>query len=208
MPINLGAAFHPELTREAGHAIAAETRSLGIHEILVPNLVLAEPKNYCVHGIPEAARSSDVVILVCGDNKVTSGEGMDRWDLKLYGKQQELIRKVSELGKPTVLVLENGKPVDLTYEAEHLDSILAAWFGGEFGAKAIADILFGEVSPSYLKGEKKERFEFGFGMSYTQFVYENLRVEKGEFKIMIGASSRDIRLETVINIEENVSSDY
>lgn len=260
----------------------------------------------------EAAKNSDVVVLVCGDNKVTSGEGMDRWDLKLYGKQQELIRRVSELGKPVVLVLENGKPVDLTYETEHLDSILVAWFGGEFGAKAIADILFGEISPSgklpitfpqnvgslpcyysmlpggspfYLEGEKKERFEFGFGLSYTSFEYGNLHVqkgdgpcdflvgvtvknsgkmaadevvqlyvqdlyssivtpdrllqgfqrislepgecrevvfrlgfdsfkllnkkfqwvvEKGEFKIMVGASSRDIRLETVINVEENV----
>lgn len=155
----------------------------------------------------EAAKNSDVVILVCGDNKVTSGEGMDRWDLKLYGKQQELIRRVSALGKPMVLVLEIGKPVDLTDEAEHMDSILVAWFGGEFGAKAIADVLFGEVSPSgrlpvsfpknvgclpcyysmlpggsplYLEGEKKERFAFGFGMSYTSFLYENLRVQKGE----------------------------
>ena len=114
-----------------------------------------------------------------------------------------------------MLVLENGKPVDLTYETEHLDSILAAWFGGEFGAKAIADILFGEISPSgklpisfpknvgmlpcyysmlpggspfYLEGEKRERFEFGFGMSYTQFAYEDLRIEKGEGAYDITAS--------------------
>lgn len=154
-----------------------------------------------------AAAESDVVVLVCGDNKVTSGEGMDRCDLKLYGKQRELIRRVAELKKPTVLVLENGKPVDLSYETEHVDSILEAWFGGEFGARAIADILFGEISPSgklpisfpknvgqlpcyysmlpgsspaYLEGEKRALFEFGYGMSYTSFAYSGLEVRKEE----------------------------
>ena len=154
----------------------------------------------------QAARESDVVILVCGDNTVTSGEGMDRCDLKLYGKQRELIEKVSKLGKKTVLVLENGKPVDLSEETEWADSILVAWFGGEFGAKAIANVLFGEVNPSgrlpisfpkgvgylpcyyaalpggapsYLEGERKELFEFGYGLSYTQFRYSDLQIEKG-----------------------------
>lgn len=154
----------------------------------------------------QAACESDVVILVCGDNTVTSGEGMDRCDLKLYGKQRELIEQVSKLGKKTILVLENGKPVDLTVEKDLMDSILVSWFGGEFGAKAIANVLFGEISPSgklpvsfpkgvgylpcyytqlpggapsYLEGERKELYEFGYGMSYTHFCYSNLKIEKG-----------------------------
>lgn len=152
----------------------------------------------------ELAKMSDVVVLVCGDDKVTSGEGMDRCDLKLYGKQQELIRQVCEAGKPTILVLENGKPVDLSWEKDHVNSILAAWFGGELGAKAIADVLFGDISPSgrlpisfpksvghlpcyysmlpggspfYLEGMRKELFPFGHGLSYTAFSYTDLSVE-------------------------------
>ena len=153
----------------------------------------------------QAAADSDVVVLVCGDNKITSGEGMDRSDLRLYGRQQELIRRVSKLGKPTVLVLEHGKPVDLTEEVDEVDAILATWFGGEFGAKAIAQVLFGKISPSgklpisfpmnvgqlpcyysmlpggspsYLEGEHKARYAFGYGLSYTTFAYSDLQVQR------------------------------
>lgn len=153
----------------------------------------------------ELAKLSDIIVLVCGDDKVTSGEGMDRCDLKLYGKQQELIRQVCAVHKPAILILENGKPVDLSWEKEHVSSILVAWFGGELGAKAIADVLFGDISPSghlpisfpksvghlpcyysmlpggspvYLEGARKELFPFGHGLSYTEFSYTDLKVEK------------------------------
>lgn len=187
-----------------------------VHEVVIEYVcdVNGNDLKFCIdyHGdsmeqAVQAAKESDVVVLVCGDNTVTSGEGMDRCDLKLYGKQRELIERVSELGKPTVLVLENGKPVDLSFEKEHLDSILVAWFGGELGAKAIAEVLFGEISPSgklpisfpknvgylpcyysqlpggspaYLEGERRELFEFGFGMSYVHFHYSYLHIQKGE----------------------------
>lgn len=152
----------------------------------------------------ELARISDAAILVCGDDKVTSGEGMDRCDLRLYGKQQELIRRVCEVNSCVILVLENGKPVDLSWEKEHVNSILEAWFGGELGGKAIADVLFGEISPGgrlpisfpksvghlpcyysalpggspiYLEGTRKELFCFGHGLSYTEFAYGDLAIE-------------------------------
>lgn len=160
-----------------------------------------------IDGAVAAARESDVVVMVCGDDKVTSGEGMDRCDLRLYGKQRELIKQVCGLNKPVVLVLENGKPVDLSYETEHVDSILAAWFGGERGAMAIADILFGDICPSgklpvsfpknvgqvpcyysmlpggsteYLEETRKPLFSFGHGLSYCEFKYENLTIHKKE----------------------------
>jgi beta-glucosidase len=156
-----------------------------------------------LEGAVKAAKMADVVVLVCGDDKVTSGEGMDRSKLQLYGKQRELIKQVCALNKPTILVLENGKPVDLSYEAEQMDSILVAWFGGERGALAIADVLFGEVSPSgklpisfpkdigqvpcyysmlpggsteYLEGTRKPLFTFGHGLSYCDFEYTNLEI--------------------------------
>ena len=155
----------------------------------------------------ELASDSDVVVLVCGDDKVTSGEGMDRCDLKLYGKQRELIRQVAKLHKPMVLVLESGKPVDLREEIEEADAILEAWFGGELGARAIAEVLLGRFNPSgrlpisfprsvghlpcyysklpggspnYLEGPSTALFPFGYGLSYTQFAYSDLRVQKLE----------------------------
>lgn len=158
-----------------------------------------------IDGAVALAEQCDAVVLVCGDDKITSGEGMDRCDLRLYGKQRELIRRVAALGKPTVLVLENGKPVDLTDEVEQADGILAAWFGGELGARAIADVLFGDINPSgklpvsfpksvghlpcyysrlpggsprYLEGTIHARFPFGFGLSYTTFIYSDMRVKK------------------------------
>lgn len=155
------------------------------------------------------AEECDMTILVCGDDKVTSGEGMDRCDLKLYGKQKELVERVGALGKPSVLVLENGKPVDLRDETESMDAILVAWFGGELGAKAIAEALFGKINPSgrlpisfpksvghipcyysrlpggsreYLEGNINALFPFGFGLSYTKFTYRDLVIEKREEK--------------------------
>lgn len=143
-----------------------------------------------------AAESADAIILVCGDDTVTSGEGMDRNDLRLYGPQRTLVRRVGALGKPCALVLEVGKPVDLTEEASRMNAILLAWFGGELGARAIAEALVGKLNPSghlpvsfpksvgdvpyyysqlpggsreYLEGRREPRWPFGFGASYTSF---------------------------------------
>lgn len=153
----------------------------------------------------EIAKESDMIVLVCGDDNVTSGEGMDRCSIKLYGRQNELIQKVTALGKPTVLVLENGKALDLQELCDKVDAIVVAWFGGEFGAKVIAKILTGEINPSgklpvsfprgegqlpcyysrlpggstmYLEGDSSALYPFGHGLSYTEFTYSNLRIEK------------------------------
>ena len=153
----------------------------------------------------ELAKESDIVLFVGGDNTVTSGEGKDRSDIILYGPQRQLIKDVAALGKPLVLILENGKAVDLSQEKNLADAILVTWFGGEMGAHAIADVLLGTVSPAgrlpvsfpkgvgylpcyysqlpggspeYQEGEKKALYPFGHGLSYTEFLYENLHTEK------------------------------
>lgn len=149
------------------------------------------------------AKESDLVILVLGDNTVTSGEGQDRTSLVLAGKQRELVKMLSKLGKPLVLVLENGKPVDLEEEEPLCAAILSAWFGGELGAKAIVETLLGQNNPSgrlpisfprrstalpcyysmlsggsyhFYEGDATALYPFGFGLSYTSFQYKNMNV--------------------------------
>lgn len=99
-------------------------------------------------GAVEAAAACDVIVFVGGDNSITSGEGRDRCELVLPGRQRELIERLSRLGKKLILVLEIGKPVDLTVEEPLCDAIVTAWFGGEQGAQAITDVLFGDYNPA------------------------------------------------------------
>ena len=94
------------------------------------------------------AAECDVIIMVGGDNTITSGEGRDRCELTLNGRQRELITKLASLNKPLILVLENGKPLDLSLERELCDAIVMAFFGGESGAKAIVEMLLGAFSPA------------------------------------------------------------
>ncbi len=158
----------------------------------------------CMEQAVEIAAKCDVIVMVGGDNTITSGEGKDRCELTLAGKQRELIQKLSQLGKPLVLVLENGKSVDLSVEEGCCGAILAAWFGGEFGAQAIAEALLGILNPAgrlpvsfpqsstrlpcyysmlpggdlnFMEGTKLARYPFGHGLSYTSFSYSGLKAE-------------------------------
>ncbi|MBE6897266.1 MAG: hypothetical protein E7477_09270, partial [Ruminococcaceae bacterium] len=158
-----------------------------------------------IEGAVKVASECDIIIFVGGDNSITSGEGRDRCEYILPGKQRELIERLSELGKKLIVVLEIGKPVDLTVEEKISDAILVAWFGGELGAQAITETLFGNYNPAgrlnvsfpqnvgsipcyysmlpggdqnYYEGPKKPRYPFGFGLSYTTFEYSDISAEK------------------------------
>jgi beta-glucosidase len=100
------------------------------------------------------AKQADVAVVVVGDNskprggRATTGEGADSATLELPGAQRDLIKAIQATGTPVVLVLVNGKPFTMTWEAEHLSAILETWFPGEEGGDATADLLFGDRNPS------------------------------------------------------------
>ena len=116
----------------------------------------------------EAARQSDVSVVVLGGTSVilsglgwgrgpgeaeagdpfTCGEGYDLTDINPLGVQRELIQAVQAVGKPVILVLVHGRPWSIKWEKENIPAILEAWYPGEQGGTAVANILFGEVNPS------------------------------------------------------------
>src|SRR5579885_1480239 len=94
------------------------------------------------------AKRSDIAILVLGEIDLMSGEAASRTSLRLSGGQQELLEAVSATGKPIVLVLINGRPLDISWASEHVPAIVEAWYPGSQGGNGLADILFGDVNPA------------------------------------------------------------
>jgi beta-glucosidase len=95
----------------------------------------------------ETAKAADQVIMVLGETDVMAGEAASRASLDLPGRQEELLKAVSALGKPVVLVLLNGRPLSINWAAENVPAILEAWEPGTEGGNAVADILFGDANP-------------------------------------------------------------
>src|SRR5215472_788063 len=106
----------------------------------------------------QIAKNADVAIVVMGEQArreggknfppPTDGEGYDVASLDLTGMQEELVRAIQATGTPTILVLVNGRPLSIRWEAEHIPAIVEAWEPGERGGAAIADVLFGDYNPS------------------------------------------------------------
>jgi beta-glucosidase len=93
------------------------------------------------------ARSSEVVILVLGEHEEMSGEAASKSTIELPGQQLELLKTISGLGKPVVLVLINGRPLEISWAASNISAILEAWHPGTEGGNAVADILYGDATP-------------------------------------------------------------
>src|SRR5687767_993941 len=94
-----------------------------------------------------AATESDVVILAVGESAEMSGEAASRSSLDLPGRQLDLVKAVQASGKPTIVVLMNGRPLTINWIAENTPAILETWFAGTQGGHAIADVIFGDVNP-------------------------------------------------------------
>ena len=162
------------------------------------------------------ARSSDVAVVVAG---IEEGEFRDRAFLKLPGLQEQLISAVAATGTPVVVVLVGGSAITMSPWLERVDAVLMAWYPGEQGGHAVADVLLGDANPAgrlpvtfpiaegqlplrynhkptgrgddYLDLTGQPLFPFGYGLSYTEFEYSNLRIEPAQ--IAPGGSAR-IRL--------------
>jgi len=96
----------------------------------------------------EVARRSDIVIAAMGELQDMTGESASRASLALPGRQEELLKALAALGKPIVLILFNGRPLTIPWEAEHIPAILEMWFPGSAGGDACVDLLFGKANPA------------------------------------------------------------
>lgn len=95
----------------------------------------------------EIAKKADVIVLTMGEADGMTGEAASYSEITIPGVQRELIKQIAALKKPTVLVLMNGRPLDLSAETNQADAILETWFLGRMGGAAIADVLFGKYNP-------------------------------------------------------------
>jgi beta-glucosidase len=166
----------------------------------------------------EAAKNSDLVLAFVGLSPDLEGEEMpvhvegfnggDRTDIDLPKAQQQLLEAVAATGKPVIVVLMSGSAVALNWANEHANAVIEAWYPGELGGKAIADILNGTANPSgrlpitfyasdsqlppfedysmkgrtyrYFKGEPL--YPFGYGLSYTKFKYSGLKLSSASLE--------------------------
>ncbi len=145
------------------------------------------------------------------------GEGYDRVALELSGLQEDLIKEIAKLHKPLIIVYIEGRPMLKNTANEVADALLTAFYPGEQGGNAIADVLFGNYNPAgrlpisqprntgqipvyysqpkphdYLECESSPLFCFGYGLSYTQFEYNNLNINKLDDELEISLDVRNI----------------
>ena len=143
------------------------------------------------------AVQSDVIIAAVGENVMLCGENRDRQGLRLPGKQEEYVNELLATGKPVILVVFGGRAQVISGLAERCAAVIQAWYPGEEGGNAVADILYGKVSPSAklsvsypneevyeamcynYSAEKDPRVQwpFGYGLSYTSFEYSDLKMD-------------------------------
>ncbi len=107
----------------------------------------AEENSKEIDAAVRLAKSSDVSVLVLGELANMSGEYASRSTLELPGRQEELLEKIVALGKPVVLVIVSGRPLNISWASEHVPAIVMAWQPGSEAGNAIADILFGDAVP-------------------------------------------------------------
>lgn len=202
----------------------------GTHVDYVKGCAIRDTVNSNIPDAVAAAKLSDVVVVVLGGSSardfktsyqatgaanvdinavsdMESGEGFDRVSLDMMGDQLKLLQALEKTGKPIVLVTIMGRPLNLNWAAAHIPAIVNAWYPGQEGGLAIADVLFGDYNPAgrmpismprsvgqlpvhynhnkpkhhdYVEMSAKPLYAFGYGLSYSKFAYSNLVVDVQE----------------------------
>jgi beta-glucosidase len=181
------------------------------------------------------ASDADVVVLALGESNEMSGEAGARAYLDLPGNQEQLLEQVAATGKPVVLLVFSGRPLVLDWAAEHVSAIIETWFPGTEAGNAVADVLYGDISPSgklpmsfpravgqeplyynqfptgrppigidlsrppggnsrffsrYIDVPNSALFPFGFGLSYSSFSYQDVKVSKASIPLSQAIAKR------------------
>lgn len=157
----------------------------------------------------DIAKKADVAIVVLGESNELVEENRDVASLDLHGMQQELIEAIQKTGTPVVCVLLNGRPLSTNWISENIPALVEAWFPGEAGGRAVADVLFGDYNPGgrlpitvpksvgqlpiyynqkpsaihrYVSESENPLYTFGYGLSYTKFEYSNFAINTKQIK--------------------------
>ena len=204
----------PPLKLEAGKKYKIVLEAMDTYADAQVQLVWARPQPELRQEAMAIAKKADAIVMCMGITARMEGEEMDividgfkagdRTKIDLPRPQQELIKQMQALGKPVVLVLLNGSALAVNWEQKNIPAIVEAWYPGQAGGQAIADVLVGDYNPGaklpitfyksandlppfedynltkqtyrYFKGEPL--YPFGHGLSYSTFAYGNLAIEK------------------------------
>ena len=158
------------------------------------------------------ARKADVIIAAMGENVMLCGENRDRMGLRLPGKQEQYVEELIKTGKPVILVMFGGRAQVVSGLAERCAAVIQAWYPGEEGGNAVADILYGNVCPSgklsvsypavelnepicynyFSEPDPRIQWPFGYGLSYTSFFQSGMKVAQ---QVSIADDSFDVTLQ-------------
>lgn len=186
-----------------------------------------------------AVERADVAIMCLGISPKLEGEegavansdgGGDRVSLELPGMQEELLKAVATVGKPVILVIFNGSPLAINWAQEEIPAIIEAWYPGEEGGRALAEVIFGDYNPAgrlpvtfvksldqlpaftdySMKGrtyrymQEEPLYPFGYGLSYTTFTYTGLTLSKSQFII---GEDQEVKVSVQVENEGSVAGD-
>ncbi len=233
----LGDYTAPQEKSNISTVLAGITQKLGKAQIeYVKGCAIRDTANTEIDKAVIATQKADVAIVVVGGssardfktryietgaalatdeniNDIENGEGFDRSTLELLGKQMELLKAIKATHTPMIVIYIQGRPLNMNWVAENADALLTAWYPGQEGGNAIADILFGDYNPSgrlpisiprsvgqipvhynkknprphdYIEVTAKPLYTFGYGLSYSDYKYDNLLIEpQGEYKFSV-----------------------